>query len=101
MFNLREKIQEHKTSCKVAAASLVPAVVASVTSVTAFAADGTTVDTSTIRSTMTSSFTSIGNDIVDIYNDVLPIALVILGVSMVITIGVGVFKKISKKSASG
>lgn len=99
MFDIRNKIADHKTACKVAAASTLPAVVASVTSVTAFAADG--VDTTSIRTTMTSSFTTIGSDILGFFGDILPIALPILGAALVISVGIAIFKKVTKKAASG
>lgn len=100
MFDIRNKIAEHKTACKVAAASALPAVVASVTSVTAFAAEGTT-DTSSIKSTMVQSFTGIGNDILGFFGDILPIALPILGAGLVISVGIGIFKKVTHKTSNG
>lgn len=99
MMKIREKLSQRKNAVKLTVASLVPAVIVPVTSLAASAAESS-VDASNIRTTMKTSFTSIGNDILAFFVDILPIALSILGASIVIAIGISIFKKVTKKAAS-
>lgn len=55
----------------------------------------TTVD---IASTLTSELTGIANDAVGVIADVLPIALIVVGAGLVITIGIKLFKKVTGKA---
>ncbi len=54
--------------------------------------------TSTIASTMSESLTTIANDAVSVIMDVLPIALIVVGAGLVITIGIKLFKRVTGKA---
>lgn len=99
MMKIREKLSQRKNAMKLAIASLTPVFIISANSLVASAAESS-VDTTSIRNTMKSSFTSIGNDILGFFGDILPIALPILGAGLVIGVGLAIFKKVTKKSAS-
>ena len=53
---------------------------------------------STVRNALTTSLTSVGNDLTGVITDVLPIALGIVGAVMVIVFGVKIFKKLTGKA---
>lgn len=53
---------------------------------------------STVRNALTTSLTSVGNDLTGVINDVLPIALGIVGAVMVVVFGVKIFKKLTGKA---
>lgn len=51
-----------------------------------------------VTGALTSSFTEIGSSLTGIIGDVLPIVLPIIGAVLVVTLGVGIFKKLTKKA---
>lgn len=55
-------------------------------------------ETSTIQSVLSSELTTIANDAVAVIMDVLPIALIVVGAGLVITIGIKLFKKVTGKA---
>lgn len=54
--------------------------------------------TSTIVSTLSESLTTVANDAVSVISTVLPIALIVVGAGLVITIGIKMFKKVTGKA---
>lgn len=96
--NLAQKVQKART----AAALMLPAVIASVPAITSYAAEGdVTESTDVIASAvdaLTTSLTSIAASIGSAIGKVLPIAIPLIGVSLVVTIGIAVFKKVASKA---
>lgn len=54
---------------------------------------------STITTSMKTSFQSVGDSIVRMIGEAVPIALPILGAVLVVTIGFGVYKKLTAKAS--
>ena len=50
-----------------------------------------------ISSALQTGLTSIANDAVGVITDVLPIALIVVGATLVITIGIKMFKRVAGK----
>ncbi len=98
---IKNKFSDNKFKCKLLAVTAVPMIVSSVGNIQCFAAEpGASGDTANIVSTMESSFSSIGSDIMSFFGKILPIALPILGAGLVIGIGIAIFKKVTKKASS-
>ena len=89
MTNLKKKLVPAVVGAGAALASCVP--------VFAEGAD-TTSALSSVESAMTTSFTEIGTSMTGIIGKILPIALPILGASLLIGFGIKHFKSISKKA---
>lgn len=53
---------------------------------------------STVRSALTTSLTTVGNDLQGVISDVLPIGLGIVGAVMVVVFGVKIFKKLTGRA---
>lgn len=51
-----------------------------------------------VSTALTSSFTSVANELTKVIGDVLPIALPVIGAMIVVTVGIKVFKKITSKA---
>ena len=49
-----------------------------------------------INTALTTALTSVGNNVMATFGDILPTALTIVGAVMVVTLGVRLFKKIAK-----
>lgn len=54
--------------------------------------------TDAMKTAISSSFQAVQSDVLDVMSSALPIALVILGAGLAITLGVKFFKKIASKS---
>ncbi len=92
--NLVEKV-------KVAAAYALPVVASGACVLTCFASDAGTEGTSIIDtavSSLTTSITSMASSIGGAIGSILPIALPLVGVSLVVAIGLKVFKNITSKA---
>ena len=89
MTNLKKKLVPAVVGAGAALASCVP--------VFAEGAD-TSSALSSVESAMTTSFTEIGTSMTGIIGKILPIALPILGASLLIGFGIKHFKSISKKA---
>lgn len=97
---VREKFSQKKQQVQLIACTAVPMLVCGSFSVPlSAAAEGST--NPDISDTLVTSFSDIGSDILAFFGKVLPIALPILGASMVIGIGIAIFKKVTKKSSGG
>lgn len=53
---------------------------------------------STITTSMKTTFSSVGESVVTVISDAVPVALPILGAVLVVTVGFGVYKKITAKA---
>lgn len=51
-----------------------------------------------MTSAVSSAFTNIKSDVVDMMSSALPVALAIVGIGLAVTLGVKFFKKISSKA---
>lgn len=98
-MSFKEKFSTRKNQIKFLACTSVPMFIIGATSIPAFALEP--VSNPDISDTLVASFTDIGTQILGFFGKVLPIALPILGASMVIGIGIGIFKKVTKKSSGG
>lgn len=99
-MSFKEKLHTKKDQIKFLACTSVPMFIIGGASVPAFAAE-TSSSSSDISDTLVASFSEIGSQILGFFGKVLPIALPILGASMVIGIGIAIFKKVTKKSSGG
>lgn len=54
-------------------------------------------ESANVSSVLTESLTGIANDGVSVIMDVLPIALLVVGATLVITIGIKLFKRVTGK----
>ena len=95
------KMENVKEKAKVAVMCALPVVASGAYAITSFAEDGTDGTTSlteqaadSLLAAVTSMADSIGGTIADI----VPIAVPLVGVGLVVTIGISVFKKISAKA---
>lgn len=98
-MSFKEKLHTKKDQIKFLACTSVPMFIIGCASFPAFAEEP--VSSPDISDTLVASFTDIGNQILGFFGKVLPIALPILGASMVIGIGISIFKKVTKKSSGG
>ena len=99
LSKIKEKLATRKNKVTFLACTSVPVFMIGATSIPAFAE--APVSSPSINDTLVSSFTDIGNQILSFFGQVLPIALPILGASMVIGIGIAIFKKVTKKASGG
>lgn len=51
-----------------------------------------------VTTALKSSFTTIGDSLTGVIGDILPIALPVVGAVLVVTLGIGIFKKVTKKA---
>lgn len=51
-----------------------------------------------LKTAMTTAFTGIKTDVFDVITTALPVALGIVGISLVVTLGIKFFKKVSKSA---
>lgn len=51
-----------------------------------------------LKTAMTTAFTGIKTDVLDVIGTALPTALAIVGISLVVTLGIKFFKKVSKSA---
>ena len=86
--NLKKKLVPAVAGAGAAVASCVPV----------FASESAGGSMASVESAMTTSFTEIGTSMTGIIGKILPIALPILGASLVIGFGIKHFKSISKKA---
>ena len=61
-------------------------------------ASASTLDLTSVKAAMSSAFSSVQSGAVDMISTATPYALAIIGTVMVVTIGIGVFKKITAKA---
>lgn len=55
-------------------------------------------EATTVSAALSQSLTTIANDAAGVIMDVLPIAMIVVGAALVITIGIKMFKRITGKS---
>lgn len=99
---IRSAAHRHLSSVKRAVVTAAICAMSVICGVTAFAAEtGGDADTSSVRNQLKSSASSVVSDIMGTITDILPIVLPILGAMLVISIGISVVKKLTKKSSAG
>lgn len=96
MDKVRGFVHKHKAKAKAMIASAVIACMCVVGGVSAFAAES---DIPSVRTQLKTSASSISDDVVGVIGDVVPYAIAVLSASLVVTIGIGVVKKLMKKGS--
>jgi len=91
MYELKEK-------AKAAAVVTVPVVMTGVMSITSFASEEGTSVTDSVSTALVSAVTDIASSIGTVIGQVIPIALPLIGASLVVTIGIKIFKAVANKA---
>lgn len=93
------KMENVKEKAKVAVMCALPVVASGAYAITSFAAeDGTTSLTDQASESLLTAVTSMADSIGSTISNIVPIAVPLVGVGLVVTIGISVFKKISAKA---
>ncbi len=88
-----------KEKAKVLTALAVPALVGSATTIVSFASEeGSGSVTESVSTALISAVTDIATSIGTVIGQVIPIALPLIGVGLVVTIGIKVFKSVAGKA---
>ena len=97
MDKVKGFVHKHKAKAKAMIASAVIACMCVVGGVSAFAAEGDT--SSSVRTQLKTSASSISDDVVGVISDVVPYAIAVLSAMLVVTVGISVVKKLMKKGS--
>ena len=96
MDKVRNFVHKHKAKAKAMIASAMIACMCVVGGVSAFAAES---DTSSVRTQLKTSASSISDDVVGVISDVVPYAIAVFSAMLVVTVGISVVKKLMKKGS--
>lgn len=89
-------LHKHKAKAKAMLASAMIACMCVVGSVSAFAAES---DTTSVRAQLKTSASTISDDVVGVIGDVVPYVIAVMSAMLVVTVGIGVVKKLMKKGS--
>ena len=92
------KMENVKEKAKVAVMCALPVVASGAYAITSFAEDGTTSLTDQASESLLTAVTTMADSIGKTIANIVPIAVPLVGVGLVVTIGISVFKKISAKA---
>ncbi len=91
-------MNEIKKKARYALAAVAPAVVSGALAITSHASEGETGVVTAVATSLVASVTEMATAICSVVGQVIPLALPVIGASLVVSVGVKVFKTIASKA---